>query len=189
MKGIIVLFLVSTLCISACAQIHISGDEDFQIVGGSSFTHNITLRNTAGKNIQIYFESSVNPDSNGINISYSENSPFTLYKGQTMNLSLYIRTSFYLAPLVYTVTTDFLIPGEPAPRRRTVHIQPVIPDIPIPTTPDEPEPIDIEPEPEPVVPAASDDFPLWPFVLFSLIIGILVTLFLILKKKKKEVQK
>lgn len=77
------------------------------LVGGDNTTRNIKIVNSGSSEVTITCETEVLPEGEGINISYSHDFPYTIPKKSSINVVMYIDTSFHLSAGNYTITTSF----------------------------------------------------------------------------------
>jgi len=78
-----------------------------QLVGGDNTARNIKIVNSGSSDVSITCETEVLPESEGINVSYSHDFPYTISKQSSINVVMYIDTSLHLSAGNYTIITSF----------------------------------------------------------------------------------
>ncbi len=191
---IIILTIFSALILTTNAIASITLSElsvELNITGGDCVTRNITIENTDSNPATISFETIITPDGDGIDISYSMDSPFIMQGKTKIILIMFVNTSFLLMPGVYEITTKFYTES-PAVIGRTVHYNWVKPVIPTENETNETAPPIIPPSDNntnnttPLFPPTTDDEFNWLWLLIPIGIIALVTLLALLYKRRKK---
>jgi len=82
------------------------GTIEVDIIGGSNITKNITVR-WDGQECMCYLDTLIEPDTEGINVTYSLDSPFLIKSNTDYVIKMFIQTRVDIVPKVYTIKTDF----------------------------------------------------------------------------------
>ena len=109
------LFLfILVLTISATGQeIQVNPESiEVELIGGDTVTENITVKWTGSDSIQCFISTNITSncpenDSEGINVTYSESSPFNLPSNVDYIVEMTIKASIDIMPGIYTITTTF----------------------------------------------------------------------------------
>jgi len=193
--AILITMLVATSMSSATLTVT-SLSTTINIVAGNNTYRNITIENDASTTAQISYTTSITPDSNGINISYSIPSPYTIKGNEHLIIKLLIDTSLALKPGTYEITTNFYTETPPATPTRSVHYHWVA-EAPVPpineTTPPVIPPEDNETIPPLILPPGHTqnvDNPFWLIILgIVIIISILLSIAIVSKRNKRRKNK
>jgi len=122
------LLLSVSMSMSAAEQKIIVDPPTFTVdlIGGCNTTRNIAVKWTGSDTIQCFISTNITSncprnDSEGINVTYSENSPFDLPSNVDYTVEMTIYAAINIMPGVYTITTNFSCkaeePPSPPPRR------------------------------------------------------------------------
>jgi len=187
------LFLVGILIllmISIPTQAGVTTDKTIiDIVAGDSFTMSYQLT-YSGKDTMCYVTTTIAPDSEGINLTYSSSFILT---STPMVFNILVNTSMRLVPQPYIITTTFEIESQPAPtvrRHRHITSSPVVV---IPSVNDTTPPVDDTNTTIPpviIIPLHIDELPSeWNplyYLFIAIAIIIVITLLFLLAKKKRN---
>jgi len=78
-----------------------------ELTGGCSIKRAISIKNTNSEDLLLEIETSVSPNSDGIDINYSVGSPFVVKAKKTLTVLMYINASMLLLPDQYIINTKF----------------------------------------------------------------------------------
>lgn len=208
-------FALLFLCILVLT-VSVSGQEikvspefiEIDLKGGEYNTTILTVKWTGSDTIQCFISTNITSDcsgndSEGINVTYSEPSPFNLTPNVDYIIEMTIKVASNLMPGIYIITTNFSCEVEEPPKEGgednggAPHWYPIdyLPGY-IPLEPEDEEPEGEEPDDEePTDEEPTDEepegqpFPFWMLGIVMLvsfaISGIVMLLYLIDKKKKK----
>lgn len=115
MKKIIVIVLFLTLISTVQAEnINVSPNTiTVNLIGGDTITENVFVEYTGSGIVELNILTKIYPDGNGITVTYSIDSPFTIKPGELIIIEMTINTSMLLIPIQYNITTQFIrIEGE-----------------------------------------------------------------------------
>lgn len=158
------------------------------VVAGSFITKEITVKNTDSVSREVFYVTQISPDGEGIDITHSLPSPFSIRRNSEITLKMYIDTSLLLVPGAYIITTEFSNSRQPQ-RENPVYYNwssggssVVYNPTPEPTLPDDVPPI-IPPE------YLDEDLNQYILPLFLFILGLLIVLALLVFVTKRRKQK
>ena len=194
------------LLLISCCALFVPAKADF-VISQTDYTKNLIAGMRITQNITFEFQTSnlntisgfhitttVVPDSLGIDVTYS-NMPKMLLSNMVYTIQMHINTSMLLAPGQYIITSTVYADQEtPAPIRRHVHASSGNPVIPPPSDnpTDNPTPGEEQNETNdtilPIIPPPAEQPSYWlPIIMFAFIaFCIILLIFLILRKRKKE---
>jgi hypothetical protein len=193
--AILITMLVATSMSSSTPTVT-SLSTTINIVAGNNTYRNITIENDASTTAQISYTTSITPDSNGINISYSIPSPYTIKGNEHLIIKMLIDTSLALKPGTYEITTNFYTETPPATPSRSVHYHWVA-ETPVPPINETTPPVDNTPEDnETIIPlilpndTSNVDNPFWIVLLgIVIVISLLLSIAIVSKRNKRRKNK
>ena len=159
-----------------------------KLTAGDNTSYNLVLENTDNRDILCGITTSITPDGEGIDVTYSSNS-FTIRAKSTYTLTVHINTSWALMENIYIITTSI----------STESLGSYSTNVKIIEGGSDPEP-EVEPDPE-VEPEEPKDegnnkieisgksTPLWPRILAAIIIFIIMLIVLFKYEKKSTGEK